>query len=177
MTILTRAPENVNFLHSNKFQLQFSRLPNTQFFCQDIKVPGISVGEYARVNPFVELYSPGDKAVYETLEVTFLVDEEMESWLEIHNWIRAMSFPTEFEEYVNLQTISGPRVREGFYQFSDATVTLLDSDNNPKMTFNFIDVFPRSLSPLSLSTKYSPDNVVTATADFRFSYYNIKRIG
>jgi len=93
MTILTRTPENPNLQHSNKFQLNFARTPNLQYFCQSVMVPGISLSEVPRTNPFVELYSPGEKAIYDILNVTFMVDEDLMAWKEIHDWIRAMTFP------------------------------------------------------------------------------------
>lgn len=174
MTILTRNPVNPNLVHPNKFQLNFSRLPNLQYFCQGVTVPGISTNEIARVSPFVELYSPGNKAVYDTLTITFLVDEELVAWKEVHDWIRAMTFPTEFEEYVNLDTLARPSVRPNFPQFSDAKLTILSSANVPIRTFNFIDAFPVSLTSFPLSATLSPDIPVTADATFRYSYFNIE---
>jgi hypothetical protein len=97
MTALNRNPINPNFLAPNKFQLNFARTPNLQYFCQTITLPGIATSEIAITNPFVELYSPGEKAIYDALNVTFMVDEGMLAWLEIHDWLRAMTFPTEFE--------------------------------------------------------------------------------
>ena len=92
-------PTNVNLLHPNKFTLTFHRLPEMEYFCQGASVPGISMGEALRNTPFVDLYSPGDKAIYDLFNVTFFVDEELKSWISIHDWIRAATFPTEYEEY------------------------------------------------------------------------------
>ena len=72
MTVLTRNPVNPNPLQPNKFQLNFSRLPNMQFFCQNVDVPGISLAEIAVPNPFVELYSPGEKTIYDEIRKILL---------------------------------------------------------------------------------------------------------
>ncbi len=64
-TALSNTPSNQNFLHPNKFNLTFSRVPNIQFFCQAVSVPGISMGEIPVTTPFVEKYSPGEKAIYD----------------------------------------------------------------------------------------------------------------
>jgi len=176
MTVLTRNPQNPNLLHSNKFQLNFSRSPNLQYFCQSMVVPGISLSEVPRTTPFVELYSPGDKAIYDILSVVFMVDEEMAAWKEIHDWIRAMTFPYEYEEYVNLPNIARPIVKEVFPQFSEAKLTILSNANIPSFEFTFVDIFPISLSSFGLSTMYSPDDVITADASFRYSYYNVKKL-
>lgn len=176
MSLLTTTPENQNLLHGNKFQLNFARCPNIQFFCQTIIVPGIAMSEIPRVTPFVELFSPGDKAIYEILNVTFLIDEDLKAWIEIHDWIRAMVFPEKYSEYANLKNIAKPVIREGFPQFSDATLTLLSSANQPIVKFKFIDIFPVALSSFNLSTTFSPDMIITADVSLRYSYYQIESL-
>ena len=106
MTALTRNPSNPNPLQPNKFLLTFGRVPNMQYFCQNVTVPGLSLSEAVITNPFVDIYSPGEKAIYDLLNVTFIIDEELKGWLEIHDWIRAMTFPVEFKEYRNLSKLN-----------------------------------------------------------------------
>jgi hypothetical protein len=146
-----------------------------QFFCQAVSVPGISLGEIPIVTPFVEMYSPGEKAIYDIMNVTFAIDEKMSSWLEIHDWIRGMTFPENFEEYKNLskQSKYANKVQP---QFSDATLTVYSSSFTPLVRFNFFDTFPTSLSSFVLSTQDTPDNVLTADASIRFTYYNIEKL-
>jgi hypothetical protein len=176
MTIITRTPQNPNPLHPNKFQLTFSRAPHIQYFCQSVSVPGISLSEVPRQTPFVDLYSPGEKAIYDVFNVTFMVDEQLSGWIEIHDWIRAMTFPEKFEEYLNLQKqsryVSNPKTP----QFSDASLTLLSSSNTPTWRFKLIDCFPTSISAFVMSAQDSPDNIVTADATFRFAYFNIEKL-
>jgi hypothetical protein len=80
MTAITRNPTNPNFLQPNKFILTFARLPNVQYFCQSLSVPGISMSEAQQSNPFIDLYVPGEKATYDLLNLTFLIDEELKAW-------------------------------------------------------------------------------------------------
>jgi hypothetical protein len=180
MSALTRNPKNPNYLHPNKFQLNFSRLPNMQYFCQTVVVPGISMGESLTPNPFVDLYKPGEKAIYDLLNVTFMVDEMLKSWLEIHDWIRAMTFPTDFKEYQNLGLLSktaGIRQQMGIPpQYSDATITILSSANNPTYRFKFYDVFPTSLSSFPMSSNDGPDSTITADATFRYAYFDVAKV-
>lgn len=172
---LPNTPDNQNFLHPNKFHLSFSRVPNLQFFCQAVSVPGISLGEIPVVTPFVEMYSPGEKAIYDIMNVTFAIDEKLSSWLEIHNWIRGMTFPENFDEYKNLpkQSKYANKVQP---QFSDATLTVYSSAFTPIVRFKFYDAFPTSLSSFVLSTQDTPDNILTADASIRFTYYNVETL-
>jgi hypothetical protein len=133
------------------------------------------LGEIPIATPFVEMYSPGEKAIYDIMNVTFAIDEKMSSWLEIHNWIRGMTFPENFEDYKNLskQSKYANKIQP---QFSDATLTVYSSSFTPLVRFNFFDAFPTSLSSFVLSTQDTPDNVLTADASIRFTYYNIEKL-
>ena len=179
MSILTRTPENPNFLQPNKFQLQFSRLSKMQYFCQTVTVPGISLSEVQRNTPFVDLYVPGEKAIFDTFNVTFIVDENLTAWREIYDWIRGMTFPTDFKEYrdlalLNKNTNLMSSVRNKPQpQYSDASLIMLSSANNPVYEFKLYDCFPISLSSFVVSSTDSPENVITADATFRYNYYDM----
>lgn len=175
MTALTRNPLNPNFLHPNKYQLNFGRTPNTQYFCQSVTIPGISMSEIQSPTPFSDLYLPGEKPIYDLLNVTFLVDEEMKAWLEIHDWIRALTFPENYQEYQSLGTLN-PNTLNNKPQYSDCTITVLTAANNPIVRFHYFDVFPTSISTVIMNASDSPDNVVTADATFRFSRFDVEKI-
>lgn len=179
MTALTRNPPNPNFLHPNKYTLSFSRLPSVQYFCQGVSVPGISLGEVPRNNPFIDIYSPGEKAIYDIMNITFYVDEELTAWKEVHDWIRGMTFPTNFDEYrlmgqhaKNKQTA----IRPDFPQFSDATLTIHSSSNNPLYRFKFYDCFPTTLSSFVMNSTDSPETIITADTSIRFAYFDIEKL-
>jgi hypothetical protein len=178
MTATNRNPTNPNFLQPNKFQLNFGRSPNVRYFCQSLSVPGISLSEIPQTNPFVDVYIPGEKAIYDLLNITFVVDEELKSWLEIHDWIRAMTFPKEFAEYRNLGKLNkyATNIPTGKPQYSDATVTLLSSSNTPYYNIKFFDVFPTTLSTFIMSATDSPDTIITADATFRYSYFDVEKL-
>jgi hypothetical protein len=177
VTVLTRNPVNPNPLHPNKFLLQFSRLPNVQYFCQTISVPGVALSEAVITNPFVDIYAPGEKAIYDLLNITFIVDEQMIAWKEVHDWIRAMTFPFDYAEYRQLgylNKMAGIKKDSNMQpQYSDGTLTLLSSSNNPIATFKFYDLFPTTLSSFPISTTDSPDNIITCDATFRYNYFDL----
>jgi hypothetical protein len=105
-----------------------------------------------------------------------MVDEYLSGWLEIHDWIRAMTFPEKFEEYLHLQKQSRYVGNPKTPQFSDASLTLLSSSNTPTWRFKLIDCFPTSISAFVMSAQDSPDNIVTADATFRFAYFNVEKL-
>ena len=184
MTILTRNPSNTDLLQSTKFRLTFDRLPGITYFCQNANFPGVSLTEIMRQTPFVDLYVPGEKLIYDTFNITFLVDEEMRSWLEIHDWMRGITFPTNFQEYVNLARSSTGAINNNFYgnaigakpQYGNATLTVYSNKNNPSIRLKFVDIFPTSLATILFNTSDTAENIMTADATFRFNYYDYERI-
>ena len=178
MTVLNRNPSNPNMLQGNKFQLNFSRAPNLQYFCQTVTLPGLSTSEIPVNNPFVELYAPGEKAIYDTLNITFLVDAEMTGWLEVHDWLRGLTFPTAYEEYVNLglQNRFTTAADSKMPQYADGSITILSASNKPYFKFNFFDLFPISIGGFMLSSTDTPETIITSDATFRFTYYNVEKL-
>jgi hypothetical protein len=180
-TALTRNPDSNDLLQSTKFRLTFSRLPGLTFYCQSANFPGVALTEIIRNTPFVDLYHPGEKLVYDTFNVTFLVDEELVAWTQVHDWIRGLTFPTEFEEYINLaRTNVASGLQRNFqrpgFQYSDAILTLYSNKNNPNFRIKLYDVFPTSLGSILFNTSDSAENIITSDAIFRFSYYDYERI-
>lgn len=181
MTALSRNPANLSLLQSTKFRVTFERLPGLTYFCQSANLPGLSLTEVIRSTPFIDLYHPGEKLVYDTFNVTFLVDEDLRTWTEMHDWLRGLTFPTQFEEYVNLSRQSpGVNARTNLTRqppvYSDAMMTVFTNQNNANFRIKFVDVFPINLATIIFNTGDTAENIMTADASFRFSYYNYERI-
>jgi len=180
MGATTRNPTNHDILQSTKFKLNMTRLPGVTYFCQTVNLPGLSLTEVIRPTPFVDLYSPGEKLIYDTLNITFLVNEDLSDWEQLHDWLRAMTFPHDFGEYANLSKLAAASaIRLGSKlppQFTDASVTIFTNKNNPQIRLNFKDLFPTTLGGIIFSSLDSAENIITADAAFRYSYYNIERI-
>jgi hypothetical protein len=181
MTTLTRNPETYDLLQSTKFRLTFERLPNLTFFCQLANLPGVSLTEIPHNTPFIDLYVPGEKLVYDLFNVSFLVDEKLNGWTDIHDWVRGLTFPVEYQEYVSmLKKNQQGNLRQSLVksmpQYSDAILTVYTNKNNPNFRIKLYDCFPTSLSSIQFSTSDSVENIITADATFRFSYYDYERL-
>lgn len=180
MAVLSRVPKNTSLLQTTKYQVIFDRLPGVTYFCQAANIPGLSLTEVQRPTPFVDLFHPGEKLVYDTFNVTFLINEDMSAWTDLHDWIRGMTFPTDFAEYLNLERLATtPYNRSKMNlqpQYSDATLTVYSNQNNPTFRIKFVNLFPTSISSILFSGQDTAENIATADASFRFYYYNYERI-
>jgi len=160
MTAIGRTPVNTNLLQSTKFQLIFPNIKNMTFFCQDVSIPGVSINELPQTTPFVNLARPGQKITYDEFTVRFMVNEDLSSWLDIHNWIRGMADPVTFPQLSTTE------------KYTDGTLLIYSNLNNPKFKVEFKNMFPHTLSELEFSTKNSADDIMTASVTFRYDYYD-----
>lgn len=173
MTVLTRNPENTNLLQPTKFLMAFERIPDTQYFLQAVNIPGISCPQIRTSTPGLDYYSAGNKMEYNHLTITFILDEELLSWRNIHKWFRSFASPQGTSERNSLSNIQNPNVRIQKSAYSDASLTALTNLNNTNFRVDFFDLFPISLSDIQFDTRLSADHTMTADATFIFGYYNI----
>ena len=175
MTVLTRTPQNTNYLQPTKYLLTFSRMPTVQYFCQAVNIPGVSVGQAPINFPSLDVYAPGNKIAYNNFNVTFAVDESLKSWQEIYNWFRSFAAPEGTEERNRLSTMQTVGVGKQNVSkkpwYSDATLTILSSLNNPILRIEFTNIFPVSLSDLQFDTKLSADDIVYADCNFVYDQF------
>jgi len=165
MTAINRSPENTNLLQSTKFLLTFDRIRTTQYFCQTVNLPGVTLGEVSRATPFLDMYSPGTKLTYDPLVVEFILDEELQGWKNMYDWFLSMADPDGFEKR------DGSRELQTNKHFSDATLSILSGLNNPLVRIHYTNLFPLSISDIRFDTTQSADTILTATATFRYQSY------
>lgn len=175
-SVLTQ-PSSTSLLQPSKFQLSFKRLPDVQYFCQKADIPSVSLNALEQPTPFKNKPVAGNKITYETLDIEFLLEETMNSWKEIYTWMTDLGLLTGYQDYRNLGTLAN-NIKSQFKtkadQYSDATLTVLSTQNNPKLRFQFFDCFPVHLGRVSFDTTASPDQVtMTCTASFAMFYYSM----
>lgn len=173
MSALSNNPKSLNFLSPLNFNFRLKRAPNLNFFIQKINLPAISFKSAVQTNPFVNISLSGEHLDYGDLSVTFKVDEDLNNYLEIHNWIRSLTFPDNFDEYKNLSK-NAEYTGEGLT--SDITLIISNSVKVPNFEVNFRNAYPTSLSALSFQTTDTTVEFITATATFDYMMYDIVKI-
>ena len=172
MTALNRTPTSTNFLQPTKYILSFNRLPTVQYFCQQANIPGVSIDSAVFPTPLVDVPLAGNKLSYDEFTVTFIVDEFIQSWNELYKWLLAMGSPKSLEERVNYNTLQNSNTSKVSY-YSDANLTVMTALNNPAVRINFHRMFPTNLTSINFDTGQSADTIITATATFRYEYFDI----
>lgn len=173
MSALSRTPQNTNFLQPTKFLVSFDRIGTSQYFCQEANIPGVRLSEIPVNTPLMQYYAAGTQLDYNEFDITFIVDEQAQSWQDLYSWFRAIASPEGFEERNKLlDNQNTSSAKTSLRTYSDATLTVLSNLNNPLLRIQFINLFPISLSDISFDTTQSADNIITARASFRYNYFN-----
>jgi hypothetical protein len=94
--------ENRNFLSPSGFKFTIKRSPKVAFFCNEANIPDLTLGIAIQPTYLKDIDTPGDKIVFGDLNLRFMVDEDLENYMEIQNWIRGLGYPEKLEEIYNL---------------------------------------------------------------------------
>ena len=167
-------PANLNPLSPNGFNFSITKLPDVSFFCQRVLIPGMTLGTVDQLNPFVNRAIPGEIMTFSELTVQFLVDEKMLNYKAIFNWMVALGFPEDNNQYSNYMNSQNSTVySELARNYSDATIGVLDSQNTVTNAFKFYDIFPVSMDPVQFESTAMDVNYVIGSATFKYSYFTI----
>ena len=191
--VIDRTPSKFDYASPIQFRFKMTKLPNVEFFVQTANIPGITLGEVTMPTPLKDIPMPGEKVTYADLAISFLVDENLNNYKEIHDWIIGIGFPQKHTQFSDLRatssdrfpgttastaatgtSIAKPLPEGGIY--SDATLTILNSKNIAKTEIRFHNIFPTSLGALSYDVKASDVDYLTASVDFSYMYYEIVQI-
>jgi len=162
-------PENINFLSSHRFRVMIHRTPNLQYFVQEANLPGMVMGTAVHPSGFTNIPYPGDKITWEPFTMTFPVDENMENYKEIANWIVALGFPREHSQFAKIKV-------GAFGDRSDIALLILDSNQNVRHSVLFRDAFPTAISGLQFDTKTQETPIPLATVTFAYTYFEFDEV-
>ena len=164
------SPDSKNFLQPVGFKFLIERIPTVEFFCQTVNIPEISIGS-RQIETRVKAYdTPGDKMTFGDLNLTFMINENMDNYYEIYKWLKGLTNPKEEQEFMNYMMGVKEAGRKGNFQkaTTDARLLVLDSNMNTITTTVFMNLFPTSLSGVRFSA--DPTDIDYVTADVTFKY-------
>ena len=169
-------PNNLNFLSPTGYKLLLSRAPNVEFFVQRVSLPSLTLPVAYQPNPFVQIPRPGEHLEFGELRVTFKVNENLDNYLEIYNWMVALGKPEDFNQYLLKDRPYQGTGEQKDTVVSDVTLTLLTSAMNANIEFTMRDCFPISLTDLEVDSTVSDIEYITASATFAVRDYIIDKI-
>ena len=149
--------DNKNFLAPGNFKVTIdsSEYANIQFFCTSASVPSISQAPVSTSFKNFNASVPGDTVDYNTLDLTFVVDEEMKNYLEIHDWMLE-------------NNSSKPK-------YKDVLLYIQTNKNTLNKQVRFHDAFPISLDTLSFTTQDTSVEYISCAVSFSYNKFTFVR--
>ena len=192
----SRQPTKLDYASPTQFRFSIIKLPKVEYFATAANIPGITLGQANQPTPLKDIPIPGDKLEYDNLNITFLVDENLENYREIHGWLTGLGFPKDNEQFRNLQNAGSDRfpttkntglnkelwqirkaVQDDGGLYSDATLFVLTSKNNANLEVRFRDLYPVSLSVLEYNQQETDIQYLTANVTFAYKIYEFATVG
>ena len=192
---LARQPDKLDYASPTQFKFGIHQLPKVEFFTTTATVPAIALSDVVIPTPFKSIPVQGDQLTFDNLTINFIVDEFLENYLSLHEWMTGIGFPknrTQFADFktnksntpISARSNSSTSSDIGDVQpaspnnalFSDATLTILSNKNNPIVNVLFRDLYPVALSALEYNQGATDVEYLTASVDFAYQIYEIEAI-
>ena len=175
-------PKTNDYLRPNAFRFSIKDLPGVSFTCQSANIPDLQLGFATQPTPFTDVPLVGDKINFGEFTVRFLISEDMSNYLEMYRWLIALGFPENYNQFSTFTKDRPSRFpfvtkatgKEEVLAYSDATLTILDSTNNPKVNIIFKSLFPISLAALDFDIASSTVEYFTAIASFKYTIFEVQ---
>jgi hypothetical protein len=133
------------FIHSEDFK-------HTQYFAVSASFPAVSLPEvttgYRNLSGFVS----GDKLAYDPLTIRIAIDEKLESYREIFNWIHSNTTNKELTVH-------------------DVTLHFLTNHNNISRSVRFANAFPTNIGGLEFNVQQTESEYAYVDVTFRYDYF------
>lgn len=173
-----KQPTNRNLLSPVGFKFVLNKAPKVDFFSNFAGVPAITLGSALQTRYGKNIDIPGDKMNFEDFRLRFLVDEDLENYMEIWNWMTGLGFPYSLEQYSDLidnapNPIPEELKNRDFYERSDGTLEILNSNFNKNSQVIFSGLYPVYLSGLDFDATAEDIRYFTAEVTFKYTYYRI----
>lgn len=143
------------------------RMPKLSFSVQAATLPSLELASAEYPTPFVSVPYAGDHIAYGELRLTYLVDEKLANYVEIHDWMRALGKPATFDDYAVIKMEPGTGVA------SDCVLSVLDSKRNPVAAVTLVKAVPTSLSGIAFDARIQGVQYASVTASFRYDEFEI----
>ena len=187
---MARQPDKLDYASPTQFKFGIHQLPKVEFFTVSASIPSIGLGVVTVETPFKDIPVMGDKLTYENLSITFIVDEYLENYISLHNWMRGIGFPTDRKEFRTFRDVTSNTPAGGKApsvdlvgaavpdkaMYSDAYLMVLSNKNNPIIEIDFHNIFPVSLGALEFTQTATDVEYMTVSAEFAYEIYEIKTL-
>jgi len=165
--------QNRNFLSGVAFKFNLAKFPKVDFFSNSARIPELTLELTSQPSYLKTIDVPGERLTYGDLTLRFLVDENMENYISVYNWLTGLGFPETTKEFADLIKDKDGQ-RDPKEAFCDGTLRILNSNYREVAKVKFNDLFPTSLTSLDFDATNTDVQYFTAEATFKYTVYKIE---
>ena len=189
---LSRQPAVFDYSQINQFKVYLPLFPITEWFVTRANIPGVSLGQAVQATPFTDMPVVGDKLTYDDFYFTFIVDEQLKNYQEMHNWLVNIGFPASGSQFKAQARPDGTtRASQQILDrstpgrvvdmvdrvlYSDIELFILSSKNNPVVKIQMFEAFPTSLTAIEYSSQETDTTYAECTCTFAYAYFTIEAL-
>ena len=163
---------NRNFLSGVGFKFNLTKFPKVDFFSNSARIPELNLELAQQASYLKNIAVPGERLTYGDFTLRFLVDENMENYQSIYDWLTGLGFPETTKEFAEIIKDKDGQ-RDPKEAFCDGTLRILNSNYRDVAKVKFNDLFPISLTSLEFDATNTDVQFFTAEATFKYTLYKL----
>jgi len=164
--------QNRNFLSGVGFKFNLTKFPKVDFFSNSARIPELNLELTTQASYLKNIDVPGERLSYGDFTLRFLVDENMENYQSIYDWLTGLGFPETTKEFAEIIKDKDGQ-RDPKEAFCDGTLRILNSNFREVGKVKFNDLFPISLTSLEFDATNTDVQFFTAEATFKYTLYKL----
>ena len=145
---------NTNISYNTNFKLVFSQAPEVDFFIQSLSMPSVALGEVQTPYKSYDGYTPGNQIVYEPLNLSMLLSEDMSNYFYILDWLDKCAKKNKLRD-----------------QYKDISLLILNNNKLNNREIVFQSAFPTSITELSLGSNVGDITPTTFSVTIRYQTF------
>lgn len=157
-----------NYLSTTSFRVLIPRLPKMTYFVQTVSIPSVILGslDVPAFKGLPKQEAPSFLDISDQIIINFTIDENMENWQEIYDWMNKIVPSNE-----NNGSVNDKRER-----FSEIIVLVYNSAKTLKKKITFHDCFPVNLSSFEFNSASTEIDPIVVTTNFEYSHFSVETI-
>ena len=164
--------QNRNFLSGVAFKFNLAKFPKVDFFSNSAIIPVLNLELAQQASYLKNIAVPGERLTYGDFTLRFLVDENMENYKSVYDWLTGLGFPETTKEFADIIKDSDGQT-DPKEAFCDGTLRILNSNYREVAKVKFSDLFPISLTSLDFDATNTDVQFFTAEATFKYTLYKL----
>ena len=166
-----------NLLYPTQFSFYCTLYPELKLNIHAINIPSVSLTENIMQTPFTGLKLLPSNIAYDPIAVSFYPDADMENYKILNEWVVAIGFPEDFDQYRSevdrryFQEIIAKA--DDYYLRSDAIIVCRNMYGTIVKRFKFCGFYPTSIPEVPFESQ-NKEQVMSLTVNFAYDYYTIE---